>query len=44
MINGMAVEVEICGVGLAAPMTTGVAVKMDGVCVGGRNGVGGLPG
>lgn len=36
------VEVAICGVELDTPITTGVAVKMDGVFVGGRNGVGGL--
>jgi len=36
------VDVAICGVKLGKPITTGVAVKMDGVFVGGRNGVGGL--
>jgi hypothetical protein len=36
------VEVAICGVRLGTPITTGVAVKMEGVFVGGRNGVGGL--
>jgi hypothetical protein len=41
----MAVEVAIAGVDVAlAAMTTGVAVRMEGVFVGGRNGVGGLNG
>jgi len=46
VINGIAVEVAICGVGVpvGAPLPTGVAVKMDGVFVGGRKGVGGLNG
>ena len=46
VIKGMEVEVAICGVGvaLATPITTGVAVKTEGVFVGGRNGVGGLKG
>jgi len=35
---------EILGVADATPITTGVGVNMDGVDVGGRNGVGGLPG
>ena len=30
------------GVALFTPITTGVGVKMEGVFVGGRNGVGGL--
>jgi hypothetical protein len=40
------VAVEILGVAeaLVTPMTTGVAVNIDGEDVGGRNGVGGLPG
>ena len=42
VMNGMGVEVATGGVALATLMTTGVAVKMDGVCVGGKNGVGGL--
>ena len=37
---GTGVLVITCGVALATPITTGVAVKMDGVCVGGKNGVG----
>jgi hypothetical protein len=48
VINGMGVDVAgmTCGVGvaLATPITTGVAVKIEGVFVGGRNGVGGLNG
>jgi hypothetical protein len=46
VINVKAVAVAICGVevALATPITTGVAVKMEGVLVGGRNGVGGLNG
>jgi hypothetical protein len=45
VINGIGVDVAICGVDVAlAPMMTGVAVKMDGVLVGGKNGVGGLNG
>jgi hypothetical protein len=45
VIKGMGVEVAICGVQVGlAPITTGVGVKMDGVLVGGRNGVGGLNG
>jgi hypothetical protein len=43
VINGIAVEVGIGDVAVGL-MTTGVAVKMEGVWVGGRNGVGGLPG
>lgn len=39
----LGVEVEILGVGVAL-MTTGVAVNMDGVRVGGTNGVGALLG
>jgi hypothetical protein len=31
-------------VALVTPMMTGVPVKIEGVCVKGRNGVGGLPG
>ena len=38
------VAMEILGVADAPPITTGVGVNMDGVDVGGRNGVGGLPG
>jgi hypothetical protein len=45
VINGIGVNVGTCGVDVAlAAITTGVAVKMDGVFVGGRNGVGGLKG
>jgi hypothetical protein len=44
VMNGIGVELAICGVALATMITTGVAVKMDGVCVGGRNGVGAFPG
>jgi len=42
----VAVEVAITGVAeaLVTPMMTGVAVKMDGVLVDGRKGVGGLYG
>jgi len=38
----VAVEVEMIAVGdaLATPITTGVAVNIDGVCVTGKNGVG----
>jgi len=42
VMKGMGVDVAIWGVALAAPMTTGVAVNIEGVWVGGRNGVGGL--
>ena len=38
------VAMEILGVADATPITAGVGVNMDGVYVGGRNGVGGLPG
>ena len=38
------VAMEILDVADATPITTGVGVNMDGVDVGGRNGVGGLPG
>jgi hypothetical protein len=41
---GVDVTTATVGVALATPITTGVAVKMDGVFVGGRNGVGGLEG
>ena len=43
---GMFVAVERFGVAdaLVTPITTGVAVSMDGVGVKGMNGVGGLPG
>lgn len=43
---GMFVAVETFGVAdaLVTPITTGVAVSMDGVGVKGMNGVGGLPG
>ena len=43
---GMVVAVGMLGVvdALDTPITTGVAVNMDGVGVSGRNGVGGLPG
>jgi len=52
VIKDMLVEVGrsvavggICTVGVAlGARITGVAVKIDGVLVGGRNGVGGLPG
>lgn len=39
----MGVDVDTFGVAVA-PMATGVAVNMEGVSVGGRNGVGGLLG
>jgi hypothetical protein len=35
------VDVAITGVGLLTPITTGVGETIDGVFVGGRNGVGG---
>ena len=38
------VAMEILDVAEATPIRTGVGVNMDGVDVGGRNGVGGLPG
>lgn len=43
---GIIVAVGTFGVAdaLVTPITTGVAVNMDGVDVKGRNGVGGLPG
>ena len=42
---GRSVAVGICSVGVAlGAIITGVAVKIDGVLVGGRNGVGGFPG
>jgi hypothetical protein len=43
---GMFVAVGTFGVAdaLVTPITTGVAVNMEGVDVKGRNGVGGLPG
>jgi hypothetical protein len=45
VIKGIGVNVGTCGVDVAlAATTTGVAVKIDGVFVGGRNGVGGLKG
>jgi hypothetical protein len=45
VIKGIGVNVGSCGVDVAlAAITTGVAVKIDGVLVGGRNGVGGLKG
>jgi hypothetical protein len=45
VIKGIGVNVGTCGVDVAlAAITTGVAVKMDGVFVGGKNGVGGLKG
>ena len=46
VMKGIGVHVGACdrGVGLAALITTGVAVKTEGVGVGGRNGVGGLKG
>ena len=44
VINGIAVEVGIIGEVAVGLITTGVAVKMEGVWVGGRKGVGGLPG
>src|SRR5690349_19719242 len=46
VMNGMLVKVGICAVpkvGLGTT-TTGVAVNMDGVFVGGKKGVGGLNG
>ena len=46
VLVGAVVAVGKLGVAeaLVTPITTGVAVTMDGVEVGGRNGVGGLPG
>lgn len=45
VIKGIGVNVGTCGVDVAlAATTSGVAVKMDGVGVEGRNGVGGLKG
>jgi len=45
VINGRLVDVENWTVGVVlAPITTAVAVKMEGVFVGGRKGVGGLNG
>jgi hypothetical protein len=45
VIKGIGVNVGTCGVDVAlAAITSGVAVKMDGVFVGGRKGVGGLKG
>lgn len=40
-ISAGAVDVAITGVGLLTPITTGVGETIDGVLVGGRNGVGG---
>ena len=40
----LCVAIEILGVADATHVKTGVGVNMDGVAVGGRNGVGGLPG
>jgi hypothetical protein len=40
VLVGAAVEVATSGVGLLTPITTGVAVKIEGVEVGGRKGVG----
>jgi hypothetical protein len=42
VMKGIGVKVAIWGVALAAPTTIGVAVNIDGVWVGGKNGVGGL--
>jgi hypothetical protein len=45
VIKGIGVSVGMSGADVAlATITTGVAVKTDGVFVGGRNGVGGLKG
>ena len=45
VMKGIGVNVGTCGVDVAlAAITTGVAEKMDGVFVGGKNGVGGLNG
>jgi hypothetical protein len=45
VIKGMLVEVGIGAFDVAlAAMMSGVAVNTEGVFVGGRNGVGGLPG
>src|SRR5512142_150166 len=41
---GVSTGVEGVSVALATPMITGVAVKIEGVLVGGRKGVGGLNG
>jgi len=38
---GTKVDVAILGVALFIPITTGVGVKIEGVLVGGRKGVGG---
>ena len=42
--NGVVLEVEVAttGVALITPIMMGVAVNMEGVCVKGRNGVGGV--
>ena len=42
VLLGTAVGVVIIGVALLTPMITGVGERIDGVVVGGRNGVGGL--
>lgn len=42
VLLGTAVIVAIMGVALLTPITTGVGEYIDGVFVGGRNGVGGL--
>jgi hypothetical protein len=45
VIKGIGVDVGTCSVDVAlAAITTGVAVKTEGVFVGGRKGVGGLNG
>jgi hypothetical protein len=41
-ISAGAVAVATAGVELLTPITTGVGETMDGVCVGGRKGVGGV--
>lgn len=42
VLLGMRVAVTIIGVALLTPMMTGVGEYIEGVLVGGRNGVGGL--
>jgi hypothetical protein len=45
VMKGIGVKVGTCGVDVAlAAITCGVAVKIEGVFVGGKNGVGGLNG
>ena len=42
VLVGINVDVAMLGVALFTPMITGVGVKIDGVFVGGRKGVGGV--